>query len=69
MLTITSENGRLFGQPTGQSKEELLPESETTFTPSGVSGLRITFVKDDKGLVTELILRQGGAERRAKRIK
>lgn len=67
--TITVENGRLFLQPSQQTKEELFPESETTFFPILQDGIRITFVKDAEGKVTELILRQGNGERKAKKIK
>jgi CubicO group peptidase (beta-lactamase class C family) len=67
--TVTVENGRIFLQPTGQTKEELFPESETTFFPIVQAGMRITFVKDAEGKVTELVLRQGNQERKAKKIK
>jgi CubicO group peptidase (beta-lactamase class C family) len=67
-LTITSEEGRLMGQATGQSKLELFPESETQFFVVTVA-VQITFVKDEKGQVTHLILRQGGQDITAKKIK
>lgn len=69
VATITVENGRLFVQPPGQPKEELFPESETTFflAVPGVPG--VTFAKDAEGKVTELILRQGTQERKAKKVK
>ena len=66
VVTITSENGRLFGQPANQSKTELFPESETDFFTGGI---RLSFVKADKGQVTEVILRQGERDTRGKRIK
>ncbi|MGI8838988.1 MAG: serine hydrolase [Pyrinomonadaceae bacterium] len=67
-LTITSEEGRLMGQATGQSKLELFPESETQFFVATVA-VQITFVKDEKGQVTHLILRQGGQDITARKIK
>jgi CubicO group peptidase (beta-lactamase class C family) len=67
-LTITSEEGRLMGQATGQSKLELFPESETQFFVVTVA-VQITFVKDEKGQVTHLILRQGGQDITARKIK
>jgi CubicO group peptidase (beta-lactamase class C family) len=68
ILTISFENGRLFGQPTGQSKEELFPESETRFIV-GAGRFVATFVRDPNGQVTEMILKQGAGERRGKRVK
>lgn len=68
ILTITTEDGRLMGQATGQPKLELFPESETQFFPLATA-VEITFVKDEKGQVTHLILRQGGQDISAKKIK
>jgi CubicO group peptidase (beta-lactamase class C family) len=67
-LTITREGDRLMGQATGQLKLELRPESETKFYLKEADA-EITFVKDDDGNVTKLILRQGGRETEAKRVK
>lgn len=67
-LMITSEEGRLMGQASGQSKLELFPESEIQFFLVAVA-VQITFVKDEKGQVTHLILRQGGQDITAKKIK
>ena len=61
ILTITAEEGKLMAQPTGQPKLELFPESETQFFPV-TPAVEITFVKDEKGQVTHLILRQGGQD-------
>lgn len=66
--TIMVENGRIFLQPGGQTKEELFPESETMFFPL-IQNIRIIFVKDAAGQVTELVWRQGSQESRAKKIK
>jgi hypothetical protein len=55
-------------QPSGGRKTEFLPASETRFfltTPA----ITITFVKNEKGVVTHLMLSQGGAETRAVKIK
>ncbi len=68
ILTITAEGGRLMGQATGQPKLELFPESETRFFTVEVA-VEITFVKDQGGNVTHLILRQGGQDIKAKKIK
>lgn len=66
IITITKEENRLFAQVTGQAKVEIFPESETKFFYKVVDA-QITFVKDDKGKVTELILYQNG-EHHAKKI-
>ena len=57
-----------MGQPTGQSKAELFPSSETDFFLKVVEA-RITFVKDEQGKVTELILSQNGRKMPAKKIR
>lgn len=68
ILTITVEDGKLMGQASGQPKLELFPESETRFFGTSVS-VELTFVKDATGQVTHLILRQGGQDTTAKKIK
>ena len=64
---MTSKEGdRLMAQATGQPQFELFPESETKFFLKIIDA-KVTFVKDDTGKVTHLILHQGG-DRQAKRI-
>lgn len=67
IFTMTREGDSLMTQLTGQPKFELFPESETKFFLKVVDA-QVTFVKDDKGVVTHLILHQGG-DRTAKKIK
>lgn len=67
IITMTREGDSLMAQPTGQPKFELFPESETRFFMK-IADVQFTFVKDDKGAVTHLILHQGG-EQKAKKIK
>lgn len=67
VLTISREGDQLMAQATGQPQLTLFAESETTFFPKVVD-LKITFVKDDTGKVTHLILHQGG-DRQAKKIE
>jgi CubicO group peptidase (beta-lactamase class C family) len=67
VITITREGDRLMGQPTGQPKVELLPESETKFFIKEVDA-QVSFVKDGKGQITHLILHQGG-DQQGKKIK
>ena len=67
IITMTREGDRLMTQVTGQPKFELFPESETKFFLKVVDA-QVTFVKDDKGAVTHLILHQGG-DQKAMKIK
>jgi len=67
-LTVTAEEGRLMVQASDQIKRELLPESETRFFSLAVPA-EITFEKDAKGEVFQLILEQSGTRLTAKKIK
>jgi len=67
-LTISKESDKLYGQPDGDSKEELIADSETEFTVTTV-GVKVKFVKDDSGKVTHMILNVQGQEVQAKKIK
>jgi len=68
IINITKENDRLFAEATGRPKAEIFPESEIKFFLKMVDA-QITFVKDDKGEVTQLILHQRGQDRPAKKVK
>ncbi len=63
-IAVTMENGQLITQATGQGKVPLYAESETKFFPT-LFPADLEFVKDDKGNVTQLILRQGAHEMKA----
>lgn len=67
-ITITSENGKLMAQATGQEKFELFPTSETDFYLKVVPA-SVTFVKDAAGKVTDLILTQNGRKGTAKKVR
>ena len=67
-LSVTNEDNHLFVEATGQGTIEVFPESETRFFSKSID-VEITFVKDEEGKVTELILHQGGEEVHAKKIK
>jgi CubicO group peptidase (beta-lactamase class C family) len=67
-LTVTREGDSLMAQPTGQRKVELLPTSETVFSPRAIRA-EITFVKNEQGQVTHLVFNQGGRQQTAKKIK
>ena len=65
-LVITLEGNQLVSQATGQTKIPLYAESEMKFSPK-VMDAEIEFLKDDKGTVTHLMLRQGAMETKAPR--
>jgi len=67
-LVITLEEGRLHAQPTGQQKLVLAAESDETFNIRGV-GAQIVFTRDAAGVVTGLVVRQGGSNQVASKIK
>lgn len=67
IITVSREGDRLMAQATGQPQFEIFPESETKFFLKVVNA-KITFVRDDAGKVTHLILHQGG-DQQAKKIK
>jgi len=66
-ITITKENERIFCQPTGQGKLEIHPESEMQFFLKEVDA-QISFIRDEKGKVEQLILHQGGRDIPGKKI-
>ena len=68
VLTVTIDGGKLMGQATGQDKIELQKRSDLEFVVNSVDA-HITFVKDDKGSVTGLVLEQGGQRIEAKKTK
>jgi CubicO group peptidase (beta-lactamase class C family) len=67
ILAVRREGDRLMTQATGQGEIEIFPESETKFFPK-VMEANLTFVKDESGKVTHLILQQNG-EHKAMKIK
>jgi serine-type D-Ala-D-Ala carboxypeptidase/endopeptidase len=67
-LTMSRQGDRMFTQMTGQSRLEILPESETEFFLKGVDA-QLTFEKDSQDHVTDVILHQNGLDQTAKRIQ
>jgi D-alanyl-D-alanine-carboxypeptidase/D-alanyl-D-alanine-endopeptidase len=67
-LIFSREGDKFFIQPPGQSKTEILPESETDFFLAAADA-QVTFVKDDKGEVIQAVLHQAGRNQTAKKIK
>jgi Domain of unknown function (DUF3471) len=68
ILVITHEGDKLFGQPKGESKEELQPQDDGTFKVTNVNAI-VTFVRDDKGKVTDISVKLNGEELKGKKIK
>jgi uncharacterized protein len=68
IINVTKEDGKLMGEAPGQPKFELFPESETGFFLTA-GNIQITFVKDEKGNVSGLVLRQNAKDLKAKKIK
>jgi CubicO group peptidase (beta-lactamase class C family) len=66
-IRVMTEEGRLWAQGQGQSKFELLPESETKYFSD--SGIVHSFELDQSGKVVAVIIQQGGQTTRAKRIE
>ena len=59
IIRITEENGKLFGQATGQPRLELIPLTVNKFSVRGVPA-EVSFHKDADGRVNLLKLNQGG---------
>ena len=66
-IVVTLEDGVLWAAATGQPKVRLIAESETSFFITE-DDIGISFVKEG-GVVTQLILRQGGGGSPAKKIR
>jgi hypothetical protein len=69
ILTFTREADRLMVQPTNEGTFEVFPESETIFFLKPAEEDTITFVKDDQGKVTHIVVHRGGREIKAKRLE
>ncbi|HZM90745.1 MAG TPA: DUF3471 domain-containing protein [Blastocatellia bacterium] len=67
-LVLTHEGDKLFGQPPGDQKEELQPQDDGSFLVTNVNA-KVTFVRDDKGKVIEIVVSLGGQEMKGKKIK
>jgi len=68
ILTVRTRDNRIFTQATGQQEAEIFPHSETEFFLKVVDA-QITFVIDENGSITSLILHQGGQDMPAEKIK
>ena len=68
-ITITLEDGKLFGEPSGAEKREIKATSDGLFGVDGVEW-KLGFVRDEKGAVTHFQMLLNGQEiQRATKIK
>lgn len=68
ILVLTHEGDKLFGQPKGETKEELQPEDDGSFSVTNVNA-KVRFVRDQKGKVNEVVVTLNGQEMKGKKIK
>jgi CubicO group peptidase (beta-lactamase class C family) len=68
MLTITLDDGRLHGQPSGQERLPMYAEAVDRFFLRVVDA-QVTFTRGPEGEVTGLVLVQGAVEQTARRIR
>jgi hypothetical protein len=68
LYIVTRDGSRYFGQMPNGWKGEMFPASETKFFIPEAEA-QITFVKDEKGEIVELLREQSGYVTRCKRVK
>ena len=69
-LSVTREGNKLMVKQGSAEKRELVPESESSFFMPENRLVTYSFVKDEKGQVTHLVVQREGTEvGRAKKIK
>jgi CubicO group peptidase (beta-lactamase class C family) len=68
VITVTRAGDHLGLQATGQPRFELFAETETDFFLKNIDA-QITFVKDNKGQVTQLVLHQNHVDQAARKTK
>lgn len=68
VVLITAEGSRLFAEVPGQPKFELFPTSETDFIAK-VADIKLQFLVGADGTVTEVVIREGGQEIHAAKLR
>jgi len=68
IYTVTRDGNRFFVQAPGNPRRELFPESEVKFFVPETE-VRITFIKNDKGEVVEILFEQNDRAAHWKKIK
>ena len=69
MLTVTNENGKLMGQPTGDEKAEFKAEAGPDEFFSSTVGARLKFARDQAGVVNAVVVTIDGKDFYSKKIK
>ena len=67
-IRVTRDGDHFITQATGQGQVEIFPEGDHDFFAKVVDA-QITFVTDNQGRATELILHQGGFDQHAPRVE
>ncbi|MEW6131358.1 MAG: DUF4440 domain-containing protein [Acidobacteriota bacterium] len=68
LLHIIKVGDRLYGEPEGDTREELLPETETRFKVTNVNAV-VTFLKDTDGKITGIEVVLNGEKIQGKKVK
>ncbi len=68
IITITTADGKLFAQATGQPQFEVFPEAEDTFFLKVVAA-KLVFRRNETGKVSEVTLFQGGQEIKGQKLE
>lgn len=67
ILSVTTESQQIFAQLTGQNRVEIFPESATQFFLKVVDA-QLTFIVEETGKASRVILHQGGRDQVATRV-
>jgi hypothetical protein len=67
LITVTKEDDKLFGQPEGKVKSQLLPWDIDQFVIDGV-GAELSFIRNDEGRVVSILLNQDSEQNLAERV-
>lgn len=68
ILVLTREGDKLFGQPKGDTIEELKPQDDGSFLVNNVN-VKVKFIRDEKGKVIEIMVTLHNQEMKGKKIK
>jgi len=68
LLDITHEGDKLFGQPRGDSKQELIPQDDGSFSVTNV-GAKVRFTRDSAGKVIEMVVNLNDQEMKGKKVQ
>jgi CubicO group peptidase (beta-lactamase class C family) len=68
IITVTSDQGRIFAQATNQPQFEIFPVSEKEFILREINA-RVTFIKEPDGKVSKMIVDMAGQKKDAPRVE